>query len=424
MVFRIQKIHAREVLDGRAWPTVEVEVASNDWVVTAQVPAGLSKGSHEAFELRDGGKRYGGRGVKKAVSNVNDLISPKITGRDFVSQDEIDKLLIDLDGTAEKKVLGANAILGVSLAVAKAAAKANGVSLYRYLGGEDACTLPVPFFDVIGGGILAGIPMEIQECILAPTNFRSFSDAMQASVEVYFELGRMLAKRYGKTVLNLGDDGGYTPQIKSAEQGLSLIEKAVENSGYEDNFDYALDAAATHFYDSKSKTYRVAGKKLPREKLISYYEKLVRKFDIISIEDPLHQDDWEGFRECRRRLKIQIVGDDFFATNINRLRKAVEQKAANAMLLKINQIGTVTEALDAGRYALENGYGVMVSERSGEAEDDSIADIAIALNCGQIKTGAPVRAEHTAKYNRLFRIEEALGSKARYGGRHSLSKLY
>jgi enolase len=400
-----------------------VEIFSHDWIVTTQVPAGLSKGRHEAFELRDGGERYGGRGVKKAVSNVNDLISPKITGRNFSSQGEIDKLLIDLDGTVEKKLLGANAILGVSLAAAKAGAKANGLSLYRYLGGEDACTLPVPFFDVIGGGILAGIPMEIQECILAPTNFHSYSDAMQASVEVYFALGRMLAKRYGKTVLNLGDDGGYTPQIKSAEQGLSLIEKAVEKLGYEENFDYALDAAATHFYDSKSKTYRVAGKKLSCEKLISYYEKLVRKFDIISIEDPVNQDDWEGFRECRKRLKTQIVGDDFFATNINRLKKAVEKKAANGMLLKINQIGTVTEALDAGRYALKNGYGVMVSERSGEAEDDSIADIAVALNCGQIKTGAPVRAEHTVKYNRLFRIEEELGPRARYVGRHSLSTL-
>jgi enolase len=247
---------------------------------------------------------------------------------------------------------------------------------------------------------------------------------MQASVEVYFELGRMLAKRYGKTVLNLGDDGGYTPQIKSAEQGLSLIQKAVEKLGYEDNFDYALDAAATHFYDPRTERYRVAGKKLSREKLISYYETLVRKFDIISIEDPLNQDDWEGFHECRKRLKIQIVGDDFFATNINRLKKAVEQGAANAMLLKINQIGTITEAMNAGRFALKNGYGVMVSERSGEPEDDSIADIAVALNCGQIKTGAPVRAEHTVKYNRLFRIEEELDSRARYVGGQSLANLH
>jgi len=423
MVLRIDKIHAREVLDGRGWPTVEVEISSSGWVVMAQVPAGLSKGTHEAFELRDGGNRYGGKGVQKAVSNVNDIISPKITGREFSSQAELDRLLVDLDGTAEKKALGSNAILGVSLAGAKAGAKSNGASLYSYLGGEDACILPVPFFDMIGGGILAGIPLEIQECILAPTNFGSYSEAMQASVEVYFELGRILAKRYGKTVLNVGDDGGYTPQIKSAEEGLSWIQKAVDKLSYEKNFDYALDAAATHFYDIKSKNYRVAGKRISRERLITYYEKLVEKFDIISIEDPLNQDDWEGFHECRKRLKIQIVGDDFLATNITRLKKAVEQEAANAMLLKINQIGTVTEALDAGRYAIQNEYGVMVSERSGEAEDDSIADIAVALNCGQIKTGAPVRAEHTVKYNRLFRIEEELGPRARYVGRRSLCTL-
>ena len=421
--FRIDKIHAREVLDGRAWPTVEVEISSNDSTILAQVPAGLSKGTHEAFELRDGGKRYGGKGVRKAVENVNTIISSKVTGREFSSQEELDRLLIEVDGTVEKKRLGSNAILGVSLAGAKTGAKMNHISLYRYLGGEDACTLPVPFFDVIGGGILAGIPMEIQECILAPTNFSSYSDAMQGSVEVYFELGRILAKRYGKTVLNLGDDGGYTPQITSADVGLSWIQRAVDNLGYGRNFDYALDAAATHFYDAKSKKYRCAGKKITREKLIDYYEKLVKKFNIISIEDPLNQDDWAGFQECRKRMKIQIVGDDFLATNLNRLRKAVEQKAANAMLLKINQIGTITEALEAGRYALKNGYGVMVSERSGEPEDDSIADIAVALNCGQIKTGAPVRAEHTAKYNRLFRIEHELGAKARYVGRKSLSTL-
>jgi enolase len=277
---------------------------------------------------------------------------------------------------------------------------------------------------MIGGGMLAGIPMEIQECIIAPTNFRNYSEAMQASVEVYFELGRILTKRYGKTALNFGVDGGYTPHIKTAEEGLSLLEKAVDKLGYEENFDYALDAAATHFYDKKSRKYRIAGKKISREKLITYYEKLAIEFHLISIEDPLNQDDWDGFRECRSRLKIQIVGDDFFATNITRLRRAVEEKAANALLLKINQIGTITEALETGRYALQNGYGVMVSERSGETEDDSIADIAVALNCGQIKTGAPVRAEHTAKYNRLFRIEEQLGARARYIGRRTLSKLH
>jgi len=424
MAFRIDSIRAREVLDGRAWPTVEVEIHAGNEIVLAQVPAGLSRGTHEAFELRDGGSRYGGKGVKKAVANVNEIIASKLVGREFSSQSQLDKFLVDLDGTAEKKTLGANAILAVSLAASKAGARALGVPLYKYLGGENACTLPVPFFDVIGGGKLAGIPMEIQECILTPTRLRTYSEAMQASVEVYFGLARILTKRYGKAALNVGDDGGYTPYIRKAEDGLSLIQKAVDNLGYEENFDLALDAAATHFYDARTRTYHLAGRKLSRGKLMAYYEKLIKQFGLISIEDPLQQDDWNGFRECRKRLKIQIVGDDFFATNLGRLRKAVEEEAANAMLLKINQIGTITEAMDAGRYAIEHGYGVMVSERSGEAEDDSIADIAVALNCGQVKTGAPARAEHTAKYNRLFRIEEQLGPKARYTGRASLARLY
>ncbi len=420
MTFRIDSIHSREVLDGRAWPTVEVEIHTRTNAVIAQVPAGLSRGTHEAFELRDGGKRYGGKGVSKAVANINHVIASKIVGREFSSQGELDRLLIDLDGSPEKRVLGANSIRGVSLAGAKAGAGAEGLSLYEYLGGSDACTLPVPFFDVIGGGKLAGIPMEIQECILAPTNFPNYSEAMQASVEVYFELAKIVEKRYGKSGLNVGDDGGFTPKIKKAEDGLSLIQRAIGNLGYDRNFDLALDAAATHFYDKRTRTYNVAGKRLTRGQLISYYEKLIKKFKLVSIEDPLYQDDWEGFRECRERLKIQIVGDDFFATNITRLRKAVQERAANALLLKINQIGTITEAMEAGRFALKNGYGVMVSERSGEAEDDSIADIAVALNCGQIKTGAPARVEHTTKYNRLFRIEEKLGARARYGPRESL----
>lgn len=424
LTFRIELVRAREILDARGWPTVEVEAKTSKETVIAQVPAGLSRGTHEAFELRDGGERYGGRGVKKAVGNVNEIIAPKIVGRDFSSQSEVDDFLIDLDGSKEKSVLGANAILGVSLASAKAGAKVLGVPLYKYLGGDEARALPTPFFDIIGGGKLAGIPMEIQECILAPTGFNSYSEAMQASVEVYFELAKIVKKRYGNAALNVGDDGGYVPNIKKAEEGLSLIHSAVKKSGYADQFDYALDAAATHFYSPRTKTYRVAGKKTSREQLISYYERLVKHFRIVSIEDPLFQDDWEGFRECRKRLKIQIVGDDFFATNLDRLKRAVKQKAASAMLLKINQIGTISEAMEAGRYALQNGYGVMVSERSGDTEDDAIADIAVALNCGQIKTGAPARSEHTAKYNRLFRIEEELGPKARYPGRKALAKLH
>jgi enolase 1/2/3 len=419
----LESVHAREILDGRGWPTVEVEIRTGGRIVRGQVPTGLSRGSHEAYELRDGGKRYGARGVKRAVANVNEVIAPRIVGRDFSSQHELDKELIAIDGTPNKRRLGANAILGVSLSAAKMGAELIGVPLYKYLAKGVAEILPTPFFDVIGGGKLVGIPMEIQECIFAPTGFKSYSEAMQASVEIYFELGEVLEKKFGKSSLNVGVDGGYTPQIKTAEEGLSLIQRAVERTGHDKKIDYALDAAATQFYNSRSKTYRLHRKVMNREKMLNYYERLTRRFHLISIEDPLYQDDWQGFRECRERLKIQIVGDDLFATNLMRLKMGIKKRAGNAMLLKINQIGTLTEALEAGRYAMENGYGVMVSERSGEPEDDSIADIAVALNCGQIKTGAPSRAEHTAKYNRLFRIEEQLGADARYAGRRTLSKL-
>lgn len=420
----LEAVHAREILDGRGWPTVEVEIRSGGRTFRGQVPTGLSRGSHEAFELRDGGRRYWGRGVRKAVSNVNEIIGPKILGRDFSSQQELDTQLITIDGTTDKQRLGANAILGVSIAAARAGAELFGVPVFEHLAKGEANTLPTPFFDVIGGGKLAGIPMEIQECIFVPSGFSSFTHAMQASVEVYYELGKVLEKKFGKSALNLGDDGGYAPPIKAAEEGFSLIQKAVEKSGYSKNIDYAMDAAATHFYNPRTRTYTLRGRKLKRERLIQYYENLVKRFSLISIEDPLYQDDWDGFHECRERLKIQIVGDDFFATNLTRLQRGIRNQAGNAMLLKLNQVGTVTEALDAGRHALENGYGVMVSERSGEPEDDLIADVAVALNCGQIKTGAPSRAEHTAKYNRLFRIEEQLAAAARYVGRRALSKLH
>ena len=419
----LEYVHAREILDGRGWPTVEVEIRTGGRIVRGQVPTGLSRGSYEAYELRDGGKRYGARGVRKAVANVNNLIAPRIVGRDFSSQQELDKELREIDGTPNKRRLGANAILGVSLTAAKMGAELIGVPLYKYLAKGVVEILPTPFFDVIGGGKLVGIPMEIQECIFVPTGFKSYSEAMQASVEIYFELGKVLEKKFGKSSLNVGVDGGYTPQIRTAEEGLSLIQKAVGRTGHDKKIDYALDAASTQFYNSRSKTYRLHRKVMNREKMLRHYERLTKRFHLISIEDPLSQDDWEGFRECRERLKIQIVGDDLFATNLMRLKMGIKKRAGNAMLLKINQIGTLTEALEAGRYAMENGYGAMVSERSGEPEDDSIADIAVALNCGQIKTGAPCRGEHTAKYNRLFRIEEQFGADARYAGRSTLSKL-
>jgi len=418
-LFEIREIKAREVLDCRGNPTVEVEVITKGGVLgRASVPSGLSTGRHEAFELRDGEKRYHGKGVLKAVKNVNEIIAPALKGKDVTKQREIDGLMIELDGTENKSELGANAIVGVSLAVAKTAANALRMPLYRYIGGINAYVLPVPVLVLIEGGKLAATNLDFQEHQVMPVGARSFSEAIRMGLEVYHELGKILVEKYGKHSLNVGVEGGYTPPgMNDPREALELELKAVEELGYENEFVLSLDCAATHLYNRDTGRYTLMGKEIAREELMDFYEDLVSTYPVKSIEDPLEEEDFEGFAELTEALNIQIVGDDLFVTNVRRLRKGIEMKAANALLLKVNQIGTLSEALDAAELAFRNGYGVQVSERSGQTEDTWLADLSVAINAGQIKTGV-TRGERTAKYNQLFRIEEELGSRAKYAGRN------
>jgi len=417
--FKIKEVKAREVLDCRGDPTVEVEIVTKAGVLgRASVPSGRSTGKHEAFELRDGEKRYHGKGVLRAVRNVNEIIAPALKGKDVTKQREIDELMIELDGTENKSKLGANAIVGVSLAVAKTAANALGIPLYRYIGGMNAHILPVPVLDLIEGGKLAATSLDFQEHQVMPVGARTFSDAIRMGLEVYYELGKILVEKYGKHSLNVGVEGGYTPLgMKDPREALDLELKAIEELGYTKEFVLSLDCAATHLYNRDTRKYTLMGKELTREELIDFYKDLVSTYPIKSIEDPLEEEDFEGFAELTKALNIQIVGDDLFVTNVKRLRKGIEMKAANALLLKVNQIGTLSEALDAAELAFRNGYGVQVSERSGQTEDTWLADLTVGINAGQIKTGV-TRSERTAQYNQLFRIEEELGSRAKYAGRN------
>jgi len=417
--FTIETIKAREILDCRGNPTVEVDILTEgDILGHADVPAGRSRGVYEAFELRDGGKRYAGTGVLKACKNVNEVIGPKLVGMDVRRQMDIDQTMVDLDGTPDKRRLGGNAIVGVSLAAARTAASALELPLYQYVGGPRACVLPVPLLNYINGGKLAATDLDFQEHIIMPVGAKTFTEAMAMGTEVYFHLGQMLAKKYTKYVLNTADEGGYTPPMTDPREALETELKACEELGYGKDFVLALDCAATHLYDPEKKTYHLMGKELPREKIIDFYEDLCKTYPIVSIEDPLEQDDFEGFAELTKALKIQIMGDDLFVTNVKRLKKGIEMGAANALLWKVNQVGTLTEALDAAYCAFRHGYGVQVSERSGQTEDSWLADLTVALNAGQIKTGAPCRGERTAQYNQLFRIEEELGGRAVYPGRN------
>lgn len=413
----ISRVHAREVLDCRGFPTVQVDVWVDDrFMGRADVPAGRSTGKYEAKEARDGGRRFGGFGVRKAVANVRDEIAPVLIGQPATSQRSVDELLIELDGTVDKSRLGANAIVGVSLATARAAAAASGVALYRYLDGKGHI-LPVPQLNLINGGRHASNDLDFQEFIIMPVGATSFLNAMEIGSEINLALAGLLLDRYGKLAINTGDEGGYAPPITDPREALGLLQQAVDRAGYADQIVYGLDCAATHFYDSKSATYRLAGRSYDASAMLDLYEELVREFKIVSIEDPLHEDDFEGFAALTQRLGIQIVGDDLFATNSARLRRGIEAGAANALLWKVNQVGTLTEAFDAASLARDKQYSLVVSERSGETEDSIIADLVVALNAGQIKTGAPVRGERTAKYNRLLLIEEELGSRASYAGR-------
>lgn len=407
---RIQKIKAREILDSRGNPTIEVEVFAGGGSFRAAVPSGASKGVNEAWELRDGGKRFGGKGVLKAVFNVKKIAS-RLIGFDCRRQREIDELMIKLDGTENKSKLGANAILGVSLAVCKAGAFFKKRELYKYINeltgrGKEIC-LPRPFFNVINGGKHAGNRLAFQEFMVAP-KMRGFKENLRAGVEIYQTLKGIIGKKYGRAAINVGDEGGFAPPIEKAEEALGLLKEAIRKAGYAGKAELAMDCAASEFYAGGK--YILGNKKMTKDELLDYYLKLIKKYKIVSMEDPFDEEDFEGFAELREKSRIQVVGDDLTVTNIKRIEKAVREKSGNCLLLKVNQIGTLTEALEAARRAYKAEWGVMVSHRSGETEDTFIADLAAGLGCGMIKAGAPCRGERVVKYNRLLRIEEELDS--------------
>lgn len=413
----IAAVGAREILDSRGNPTVEVEVLLEDGAFgRAAVPSGASTGAFEAVELRDGGKRYLGKGVQKAVAGVVDTIAGAIVGLDADDQRLVDQVMLDLDGTPNKANLGANAILGVSLATAKAAAESAGLPLFRYVGGPNAHLLPVPMMNIVNGGSHADSNVDVQEFMIAPIGAATFREALQQGAEVYHALKSVLKKKGLST--GLGDEGGFAPNLDSNRAALDLIAEAVKSAGFKLGKDIALamDVAASEFHDKGKYTFE--GTKQTTDKMIDYYADLVSSYPIVSIEDPLDEEDWDGWKALSDQLgeKIQIVGDDLFVTNVERLQRGITGGQANAMLVKVNQIGSLSETLDAVELAHRAGYRNMMSHRSGETEDTTIADLAVATNCGQIKTGAPARSDRVAKYNQLLRIEDELGDAARYAG--------
>ena len=414
----IKSVHAREILDSRGNPTVEVEVELDDKTIgRAAVPSGASTGAFEAAELRDGGSRYLGKGVQTAVNNVNNKIAPVVIGLNAQAQRDLDVKMIELDGSKNKSNLGANAILGVSLATARAVALSKNQSLFKYLGGQEAKTLPVPMMNILNGGAHADTNVDIQEFMIAPIGAENFKESIRWGAEIYHSLKSVLKKKGLAT--SIGDEGGFAPNLESNRAALDLILVAIESAGFKAGSQIALamDVAATEFFaDGK---YKFEGKQLTSDQMIDYYSELVQSYPLVSIEDPLDEDDWSGWAKLTANLgeKIQIVGDDLFVTNPERLQRGIDSKTANALLVKVNQIGSLTETIDAVNLAHKNNYKSMMSHRSGETEDTTIADLAVALNCGQIKTGAPARSERVAKYNQLLRIEEELGSTAVYAGR-------
>ena len=419
---RISRIHAREILDSRGNPTIEVDVWLEGGALgRAAVPSGASTGEHEAWELRDGDKgRFGGKGVRKAVANVNNRIAQILKGWDARDQAKIDHKLIELDGTPNKKNLGANALLGVSLAVAHAAAAAENLPLFQYLGGNQARVLPVPMMNILNGGAHSDAPIDFQEFMIVPRGAPSFSEALRYGAEVFHALKSVLKERHLSTAI--GDEGGFAPQLDSAEDALESISTAISKAGYKlgEEIFIALDPAASEFYDSRNNLYvfkKSDGSKRTAEELINYYADLCARFPIISIEDGCAENDWDGWKKLTEILgdKIQLVGDDLFVTNVEFLRRGIAEHVANSILIKVNQIGTLTETLATIDLAKTNGYATVISHRSGETEDTSIADIAVGTNAGQIKTGSVSRSDRVAKYNQLLRIEEELGDKAIYG---------
>lgn len=414
----IEQVGAREILDSRGNPTVEVEIALDDGTLTrAAVPSGASTGEHEAVELRDGGERYGGKGVRKAVEGVLDEIAPAVIGLDAVEQRTVDQVLLDLDGTQDKSRLGANALLGVSLAVARAAAESSGLELFRYLGGPNAHVLPVPMMNILNGGAHADTGVDVQEFMVAPIGAPTFKESLRWGAEVYHALKSVLKAKGLST--GLGDEGGFAPDVAGTKAALDLICEAIAKTGLKLGSDVALalDVAATEFFTSGS-GYKFEGVVRSAEEMAQFYAELIAAYPLVSIEDPLSEDDWNGWVTLTDQIgeKIQLVGDDLFVTNPERLEEGIAKGAANALLVKVNQIGTLTETLDAVELAHRNGYKTMMSHRSGETEDTTIADLAVAVGSGQIKTGAPARSERVAKYNQLLRIEDALGDSARYAG--------
>ncbi|OAJ72163.1 enolase [Brevibacillus sp. SKDU10] len=423
----ITDIYAREILDSRGNPTLEVEVYLEDGSMgRAAVPSGASTGAHEAVELRDGDKsRYLGKGVTKAVANVNDTIAPELIGMDATDQVGIDMTMIALDGTPNKAKLGANAILGVSMAAARAAATSLGVSLYNYMGGFNAKTLPVPMMNILNGGEHADNTVDIQEFMVMPVNAPSFKEALRMGSEIFHSLKKVLHDKGLNTAV--GDEGGFAPNLKSNEEAITTILEAIKAAGYEAGKDVfiALDVAATEMFKDGKYHFTGEGVVKTTEEMVAFYEGLVSKYPIISIEDGLAEDDWEGWKLLTDRLgsKVQLVGDDLFVTNTERLITGIEKDTANSILVKVNQIGTLTETFDAIEMAKRAGYTAVISHRSGETEDSTIADIAVATNAGQIKTGAPSRTDRVAKYNQLLRLEDELGETARYGGRAAFYNL-
>ena len=419
--FKIHHVKGREIIDSRGKPTVEAEVSTvGGGVGVAAVPAGASKGKHEAWELRDGDLRFFGLGVRKAVTNIDTIISKEIVGLDSRYQREVDNRMILLDGTPNKSKLGANAILAVSIATSKAAADTYGLPLFRYWGGYLARTLPTPFLNIINGGKHAGNELSIQEFMIVPGGADSFSEAVRMACEVYYKLREFLKEKYGFQAVNVGDEGGFAPPMSRSRDALDALVRAIKMAGYVEGSDIAIaiDAAASSFYDEEKMKYFIDGKHVNPDGLLEYYVELVEEYPIISIEDPFYEEDFRRFAELTKNIgsKVLIVGDDLFVTNINRFREGVMQGSANAILVKMNQIGTVSETFDVIHYAKQVNYQPIISHRSGETEDTTIADLAVATNAGAIKTGAPARGERTAKYNRLLRIEEILGSEAKYAG--------
>ncbi len=421
----IESIHARQILDSRGNPTIEVDVVTESGAFgRAAVPSGASTGTHEAVELRDGDKKkYLGKGVLKAVENVNTKIAAEIVGFPVFDQSLIDKIMIELDGTKNKGKLGANAILGTSLAVAKAAAMEAGQSLYRYIGGVNANTLPVPMMNILNGGSHADNSIDFQEFMVMPVKADTFSESLRMGTEIFHTLKKVLHDKNFST--NVGDEGGFAPNIKSNEEAIEIVLTAIEKAGFKPGVDVfiAMDAASSEFYDSKTKTYtfkKSDGKKLKSDEMVEYWAKWAKKYPIISIEDGMAEEDWDGWKKLTDKIgsKVQLVGDDLFVTNVDFLQKGIDMGVANSILVKVNQIGSLTETINAVNLAKRNSYKSIMSHRSGETEDSTIADLAVALNTGQIKTGSASRSDRMAKYNQLIRIEEELGEVAHFPGKN------